>query len=179
MDWRLFTAGEAEKITGMSPALQRNKRLRGQLTPLSDETTRNGKAALHAVLLGEMVFIGEASKLGIGTIPDEIVVKNLTVRAVAAQWIAYWALLTNKGAPHVDDREGLARKLLQLRADRVAPTFAFLPVKDEPTWKNVVWTSDPADALKSERLAVAVNLKALGEQMAARSGALVQDIADD
>jgi hypothetical protein len=101
-------------------------------------------------------------------------VKNLTVRAVAAQWIGYWALLSSTGTPDIDDREGLARKLLQLRADKVAPVFAFLPVKDEPTWKNVVWTSDPASALNGERLAVAVNLKSLGEQMAMRSGALVE-----
>lgn len=160
-----FRAGAAEDITGMGTETQRVKRRRGQLTPVE-----SGKARLNAVTLSEMVFVQEASKLGLGT-------ANLTVRGVAARWIAFWALLTPDAHPDrlsASDRERVTRKLLQLRADQAAPEYAVLPTDSEPTWKYVVWTSDPITAVGKGRLSVIVNLKVLGEQMAARAGALVE-----
>ncbi|MFZ5693908.1 MAG: hypothetical protein ACOY5F_21955 [Pseudomonadota bacterium] len=163
MKWRLFTAGEAEKITGMSPVLQRNKRLRNQLTPLPEGVMR---AALNPVLLGEMIFVGDAAKLGIGTI------ENVTVRSAAGRWIAYWALQTPKGLP-LEDRDRLARKMLSLSRDKQAPRFAVVPIEGEANWNNVAWTNDPISAMRG-RTAVVVDLKKSGEDMAAKAGALVE-----
>jgi hypothetical protein len=162
--WKEFRAGDAESITGMSQETQRVKRRRKQLTELE-----GGKARFNAVGLGELIFVREAAKLGLGT-------ANLTVRAQAANWIAYWALITAEGNPEVLDvreRERVARRLLQLRADRTAVEFALLPIGEDPTWKNVAWKSD-ADAVRNDRLSVVVNLKLLGQQMASRAGALVE-----
>ncbi len=161
-----FRASAAEAVTSMTQETQRVKRRRKQLS----EVVGGGKARLNAVLLGEMMFVREAAKLNLGT-------DNLTVRGVAARWVAFWALLTadaQPDCPAVKEREKVARRLLQLRADQVAQQFAVLPLRDQPTWKNVVWSNDTAAILDRNDASVVINLKSLGEQMASRTGTLVE-----
>lgn len=166
MEYRHFGAADAERITGMPVDQQRIKRARGQLAPISGP-----KAKHNAVTLGEMVFVAEATKVGLGT-------DNMTVRGVAGRWIAYWAMLTpaaHPGRPSMLDRERIVRKVMQLEPDQLAPEFAILPIGKDPTWHNVAWTND-ASLAEEGNLSVVLNLKLLGEQMAARAGLLVEQV---
>jgi hypothetical protein len=77
----LFTPGEAERITGISVALQRDWRRRGLLRPNED-----GHARFHFVDLGELLFLKVVAERGIG--PQQA----RAIASLAGGAIAYYAL---------------------------------------------------------------------------------------
>lgn len=164
-----FKSGEAEAITHMRSVTQQTMRQRGQLRPIPE----GKKARLNVVLLAEMAFVFKASKLGLDT-------TNLTVRAKAAEAIAYWALQMPEAYPSEtssDEREAVARRLLQLRRDKQVFRFLLIPFDTEMTWQKSIWTDDPdseRERFDGSVVMIPIPLEGLGKSLVERAGNLVE-----
>jgi hypothetical protein len=154
ISWKEFRAGAAEAITGMDRTQQRIKRGRGQLTPINEQS---GAAKLCGVLLGEMLLVHELSPL--------FIVNNLTARAHAASWIAYYGAIASGAS---------SDEAAKLTGCRGKPVTHLVAGSETRHWKDFL-TDDLAAALSKRPISIVVDLKALGERLASRAGGLLED----
>lgn len=162
VSWINYRAKAAERLTGMPVHSQLKNRERGQLLPVGE----GERALLDGVAIAEMLFIRSLSALTLGKLKT-----NLTIRSKAAEAIAFWAVSEPKAIRGVDpaDAEDAARKLLGVAKDRAFPTHLIVP-PDAETWRDAVWTNDPAASLKTaDAVMVVIDLQRLGKLLAGRA----------
>jgi hypothetical protein len=154
--WKEFRASEAERLTGMDAETQRVKRRRGQLTPV-----QTGKARFDGVLLAEMLVVHRLAAYGV------VSGMTLTARALAASWVAFWAVEA------LHNRETAAR--LTGRRQSPPPTHMISP-HATTHWRQTMFTDAPGDALAQagNAIALVVDMRALGRELAQRAGVLTE-----